>query len=216
MARFGGMPWLAKANYAVRRVLAWEISFLLGERLWDFGLAPTMKGLIAAIDKRFQRSSEGGGKIVWGPRWRSPRICIQAPNRIDLSQGAWSPLRSYVGWMHFEGRLEDGQGGKILTGRFRHPAISRAFYLVFINGVLAWLVIAALSTAFNAFTCVLNGGDECEYAVNGSMVLALGAPLSILMLGVLHLMCRLSGLHREKTHSLFAGIAKDIANEAGS
>lgn len=117
--------------------------------------------------------------------------------------------------MHFEGRLEDGQGGKILTGRFQHPKISRAFYLVFINCVLAWLVIAALSTAFNAFTCVLSGGDACEYAVNGSMVLALGAPLSILMLSVLRLMCRLSGLHRKKTHSLLTGIAKDVANEAG-
>ena len=117
--------------------------------------------------------------------------------------------------MHFEGRLEYGQGGNIFVGRFQHPKISRASYLVFINGVLAWLVIAALSTAFNAFTCVLSGGDVCEYAVNGLMVLALGAPQSILMLGVLHLMCRLSGLHREKTHSLLAGIAKDAANEAG-
>lgn len=72
MARVGGMPWLAGAIYAVRSILAWEISFLLGERVWDFTPPLTMKGLVAAIDKRFQRSSEGGGKIVWGPRWRSP------------------------------------------------------------------------------------------------------------------------------------------------
>lgn len=216
MAQARGIPWLARAIYAIQRILAWERSFLLGERVWDFGPALTLKGLTAAIDKRFQRSSEGGGKIVWGPRWRSPRLCLQAPDRIDVSQGAWSPLRSYVGWMYFEGRLEDGYGGKTLTGQFRHPKISRAFNLAFIKGVMAWLLIAAVSTAFNAFSCVLSGGEACKYALNGMTILALGAPLSILMLGVLRLMYRLSGLHREKTHSLLAGIAKDAANETGN
>ena len=206
----------AKPIDTIRRTLAWEMSFLLGERVWDFVSPLTADGLIAAFDKRFQRLSEGSGRIVWGQRLRSQRICLHAPGIFDIFQGGWPLLRRYVGAMYFQGRLEDRPEEKVLTGRFRHPAISRAFCLVYINGVMAWLGIAAATTAFSASTCVLDDGEACKYALSGAIVLALGALLSILLLGVLRLICRLSGLHREKTHSLLAGIAKDAACESGS
>lgn len=212
MERIREMPWLAGTIRAIRRILAWEMSFLLGEQVWDFASPLADDGLIAAFDKQFQRLSEGSGRIVWGARWRSQRICLHAPDSIDLFQGGWPLLRRYVGAMYFRGRLEDKPEGKVLTGRFRHPAISRAFYLAFINGIMAWLVIAAATTAFSAFTCVLNGGEACKYALSGSIVLALGAPLSMLLLGVLRLICRLNGLHRKKSYELLAGIAEDAAN----
>jgi hypothetical protein len=213
MTRAKEKGWLARGADTIQRLLHWEMSFFLGEQVWDFEPTLTPDGLIATLDNRFPRLVNRNGRAVWGHRLQGMRICLQGPNKIDIFQNGYPFIRRYLGAMYFQGRLEERAGGMFLAGRFRHAGLFRMLLLIGIHGFAAWLAIVAGITVANAVRCAANINNGCEYAVNGSMLLGFGALFSVFFLGSMRLFCWLSGWHRKKTFLMLTEIAKDAANK---